>query len=461
MVDRVIFSQKIAFLSHQPKVSINVAQIRGNLTTDFLTWLDNGKKYTLALKDVVGAANFSKTSDASTACFVVYAYPLIKGILGKRRRLQEYYFACPNVEMRSQWVRAINNTLQGLPIDTPQSSTPRHLHILLNPASGKKKAWRIFQQVRTVWDKSNIQLTVSKTTRAEQAKQILQTLALEKLDGLVIVGGDGTLHEVINGLMSRSDWETAIQTPIGMISAGTGNGFCKTLLELAGEPYDPISAAFIIAKGKTRPLDLALVEQNGRRYYSALSVSWGFVSDVDIESDRLRFFGSFKNTIYTLIRILSLRHYKGQLSYIPVPNWTPDPKNECQSLAECSFCSNKKLETKTPQTQIIEDEFVLFWAMNVVWASHDLKPTPHAHLSDGAMDLLIARKGISRSQLLRAFLLCASGKHLSVPYMEYYKVRSFGLEPLTKRGIFAVDGERVNYSPLQVEVLRGVARVFS
>jgi sphingosine kinase len=202
------------------------------------------------------------------------------------------------------------------------------------------------------------------------------------------------------------------------------------------------------------------VQQASRRYYSFLSVSWGFVSDVDIESDRLRFLGTLKNTIYVLLRILSLRNYKGRLSFSAISNWTPDTKNECQYLEKCRYCSKKELEEDTYSTQVIEDEFVLFWAMNSIWASHDLKPTPHAHLADGAMDLLIARKGISRSQLLKAFLLCASGKHLSIPYIEYYKVRSFQLEPLTKGGIFAVDGERIDYSPLQVSVLRGVAKVF-
>lgn len=463
MVDRVILSPKIATQSHQAKVFSNIAQIRENLTTDTLTWTDKSKKYTLAVKDIVGVSHYCETSDNPIAGFVVHAYPFVRGIAGKCRRLQEYYFACPDFEKRSQWVTAINNTLAGLPIEAPQNPTQRHLHILLNPASGKKKAWRIFQQVRTVWDKSNIELTVSQTTNTNQARQIIQTLAIEKLHGLVIIGGDGTLYEVINGLMSRPDWESAIQIPIGTISAGTGNGLCKTLLELAGEPYDPISAAFLIAKGKMRPLDLVMVEQEHRRYYSFLSISWGFVSDVDIESDRWRFLGTLKNTIYALLRILSLRRYKGRLSFIPVANWTPNTKNECQSLAECSYCCETQLETNLShsQTQIIEDEFVLFWAMNVVWASHDLKPTPYAHLSDGAVDLLIVRKGISRSQLLRAFLLCANGKHLSIPYVEYYKVSSFELEPLTKRGIFAIDGERVNYSPMQVRVLRGVANVFA
>lgn len=71
--------------------------------------------------------------------------------------------------------------------------------------------------------------------------------------------------------------------------------------------------------------------QNGRpsspkRLYSFLSVAWGFVSDVDIESERYRGLGSARFTLGTLVRLASLRSYKGRLSFLPPggANSTPD-----------------------------------------------------------------------------------------------------------------------------------------
>lgn len=71
--------------------------------------------------------------------------------------------------------------------------------------------------------------------------------------------------------------------------------------------------------------------QNGqpsspKRLFSFLSVAWGFVSDVDIESERYRGFGSARFTLGTLVRLASLRSYKGRLSYLPPggANSTPD-----------------------------------------------------------------------------------------------------------------------------------------
>ncbi|MCU0538066.1 MAG: hypothetical protein MUD14_29620 [Hydrococcus sp. Prado102] len=459
MLDRAIFSQKIISLASNARSSVAIPETQGILTADTLIWLENNQKYTLELKDVVGVSCFAESSIVG---FVVYAYPLIRdGIIFKKRRrvLKKYRFACSDIETRSQWVKAINNTLQGLPVYSIKL-LPRHIQVLLNPASGKKKAWQILQKVKSVWDNSQIQITVTETSSAGEAQKFINALVLDKIDGLVVIGGDGTLYEVINGIMNRPDWETAITTPIGIIGAGTGNGLCKTILDLAGEPYDPISAAFLIAKGKTRPLDLAVVQQQRRSYYSVLSLSWGFISDVDIESDRLRYLGSLKNTIYAILRILSLRTYKGRLS-LDVVNSNIKTQSQCSSFEKCAICSEYTSDRSSSFTHAIADDFILVWAMNVIWAAYDLKATPSAHLSDGTMDLLVIRRGISRLQLLFAFLRSANGKHISLPYVEYYKVRSFRLEPLCDRGILAIDGEQVEHLPLQMHVLRGIARIFA
>lgn len=70
--------------------------------------------------------------------------------------------------------------------------------------------------------------------------------------------------------------------------------------------------------------------QNGhppipKRLFSFLSVAWGFVSDVDIESERYRGLGSARFTLGTLVRLASLRSYKGRLSYLPPGMVNPFP----------------------------------------------------------------------------------------------------------------------------------------
>lgn len=437
MENLVIFEHQLAIFPEKP-------QHLGILTTDSLFWWQHGEKQQLALRNVVGVSLLNREKDKDP-CLVVHAYPVVKtGYLCKKKQrvLKEYCFTCPNEAVRSQWQQAINNTLEGKPLDA--IIQPRHLQIIINPVSGTRQASRIFQQVRSLLDCSNLEYTVTETSSAGDTTNLVLNLNLADTDGIVIVGGDGTIHDAIAGLMSRPDWETAIKTPLGIIPGGTGNGLGKTILELAGESYDPLNAAFLIVKGKQQLFDIAAILQNDKKYYSCLSLAWGLISDVDIESEKLKFLGSLRFDFYALMLICLMRTYKGKFSFIPHP--------------DCQLSRQSKI-SQQGEWYIIEDEFIFLWAVNTAWAAHDMNPAPFAQLNDGAIDVLIMRKGTSRLELLQALLGVGKGQHLSLPHIEYYKVRSLRLESLTKKGILVVDGEPVDNSPIEMTVIPRLARV--
>ena len=431
-------------LSLNDVVGVSVAEC-DSPQVSFLSLIDSGQaKIKKSFSLTPYALRLLETNDRFW--LVVNAYPLQKSKLIKqpRRILKEYWFACPNFETRLQWQQAINNTLRGQPIDA--QLPPRKLQILINPNSGTQQASQIFEKVRPLFTKSNLEFSVTETSSGEDTKNIVREMDLSTTDGIVIVGGDGTIHDAIAGLTSREDSDLAIKTPIGVIPGGTGNGLCKSLLEISEEVYDPINAAFLIAKGKHKPCDLAIVRQNKGKTYSFLSLAWGLISDVDIGSEKLSFLGSWRFDIYALFLICLLRTYKGKFSFIPDPNWEL-PKH----IYNRAYRHGEWL--------VIEDEFIFLWAMNTAWAAHDMNVTPYAQIDDGAMDILVMRHPTSRIEVLKALLRCGKGKHLSLPHMEYYKVQSFRLEPQSDRGILVVDGEAVDYSPIQMDIMPGLAAV--
>ena len=424
---------------HQLAVYGTEAKELGVLTKDALYWQENGITQQLTLNDVVGTS----LVDGDKNSLLVHAYPNQVSLQGKKQRvLREYHFTCQDRQSQLQWHQAIANTLQGKPIDA--GVKPRHLQIIINPVSGRGQASQIFDRVRPIFDQSNLTYTVNQTFSAADTKNLVKELDLTKVDGLVIVGGDGTIHDAIAGLMSRRDRRSAIELPLGIIPGGTGNGLSKTLLEISGESYDPLNAAFLVAKGKQQTLDLAAIKQNGNKYYSFLSLAWGLVSDIDMESEKLKFLGALRFDLYAWLLIVLLRTYKGRFSFIPHPDFK---LNRNRSSTQCG------------KWRVIEDEFIFVWAMNTAWAAHDMNVTPYAQLNDGAMDVLIMRKGTPRIEVLQALLRCGRGKHLNLPHMEYYKVRAFRLEPLTDKGILVVDGEPVDYSPIDMKVIPNLACV--
>ena len=437
MESPIIFKHKLASYPDQ-------GEELGILTKNTLLWQYMGVKQQLNLDDVIGTS-LVEPKEHELPSLLVYAYPKVEvGLIAKKQQrvLQEYYFTCPDEKVRSQWQKAINNTLANKPIDA--DAKPRRLQIIINPVSGKKKASQIFEQVRPLFEHSNLEYTVAETLSAADTQHLAHNLNLADTDGLVIVGGDGTIHDAIAGLMSRPDRETAIKLPLGIIPGGTGNGLSKTLLEQSQESYDPINAAFLIIKGKQQSFDLATVKQNNTEYYSFLSLSWGLISDVDIESEKLKFLGALRFDVYALMLLSLLRTYKGRFSFIPHPDF--------------ELPSDKTILNRG-EWFVIEDDFIFLWGMNTAWAAHDMNVTPYAQLNDGAMDVLVMRKGTSRLELLQALLRCGTGKHLDLPHMEYYKVRAFRLEPLTDKGILVVDGETVDYSAIEMTVTPNLACV--
>ncbi len=437
MENHLVFKHKLAIYPEKAEES-------GTLTKNTLFWQHNGVKQQLNLNDVIGTS-LVEQEEHNPPGLLVYAYPKVEvGLMGKKQQrvLQKYYFTCPDVETRSQWQQAINNTLANQPIDT--EIKPRRLQIIINPTSGQKKASQIFEQVRPLFDLSNLEYTVTETHSATDTKNLVQHLNLANIDGLVIVGGDGTIHDAIAGLMSRPDREIAIKLPLGIIPGGTGNGLCKTLLEQSQESYDPFNAAFLIIKGKQQSFDLATVKQNNTEYCSFLSLSWGLISDVDIKSEKLNFLGALRFDVYALMLLSLLRTYRGRFSFIPHPDFE---------------LTHQRNTSKQGEWLVMEDDFIFLWAMNTAWAAHDMNVTPYAQLNDGAMDVLVMRKGTSRLELLQALLRCGKGQHLDLPHMEYYKVHAFRLEPLTDKGILVVDGEPVDYSAIEIRVIPNLAYV--
>jgi hypothetical protein len=113
--------------------------------------------------------------------------------------------------------------------------------------------------------------------------------------------------------MARADWKDAIQMPLGIVPAGTGNGLAASIETLT--PYD---ALLTIIKGHVRPMDLIAVQQPGEKVrFSHLAVMFGLISDIDLESERFRFLGSLRITIAAFVRVFNLRKYQLRLSYLP------------------------------------------------------------------------------------------------------------------------------------------------
>ncbi|XP_049587062.1 sphingosine kinase 2 [Syngnathus scovelli] len=281
---------------------------------------------------------------------VLYWYPPGKRRKGVSRRRQVRAYLAESRTDAERWSAAVQCLLRGVPVtaETEFSRSllprPKRLLLLVNPFSGRGQAMQWCQtHILPMIREANISYNLIQTERQNHARELIREISLLEWDGVVIISGDGLLHEVINGLMERPDWERAIKTPVGILPCGSGNALAGSINHHAGfdmclrEPL-LLNCCFLLCRGGVRPMDLVSVTTSPpannsraatghgpRRLFSFLSVAWGFVSDVDIESERYRGLGSARFTLGTLVRIASLRSYKGRLSYLPPSSVAPSP----------------------------------------------------------------------------------------------------------------------------------------
>ena len=75
------------------------------------------------------------------------------------------------------------------------------------------------------------------------------------------VSGDGLIHEVVNGLFKRSDWNAFKETvTLGCIPGGTANGLVKSILDHTDELNGILEAAFVVAKGRRLLMDITKLD---------------------------------------------------------------------------------------------------------------------------------------------------------------------------------------------------------
>ena len=191
-----------------------------------------------------------------------------------------------------------------------------------------------------------------------------------------------------------------------------------------------LSAAYLLAKRGRQPLDIWRVTQPERAGWAFQSFEWAMASDLDLGSDKWRWMGKLRFDLYALLRMATLWRYQGTLRFRRVGG--------------------------TDEWETLDGQFLLLWANNMKWNSHDVQLGPRAAFDDGAADIVVIQRA-SRCGMLSEFIDLSKGQVAELPWVEYLKVSAFELEPLPRTprepGMIAVDGEEWPLAKTLVEVL--------
>ncbi|KAK8390649.1 hypothetical protein O3P69_010391 [Scylla paramamosain] len=316
-----------------------------------MTVTSDGEKQVVKVTDLVGCqCQQEQQQQGNSAYFTLLAYPLTGG--RKRTRLALCFEVASkntfkeNLAVANAWRRAVYHAVRNHGTTKPQVDHSKKILLFINPNSGSGRALQTYRkQVSTLLAEAEVSHEVLVTERASHATDVVRTLDLTQYAGLVILSGDGLLYEVYNGLLARPDWNEAIQFPIGIIPGGSGNGLARSLAHWLREPYraNPVLVSTLnVVYGHLSPLDLVMTETaKGKRILSFLSIGFGLLSDIDIESERLRIIGESRFAVWAVARCANLRRYRATISFkravgapVPAPLASSPMLQRSQTLQE-------------------------------------------------------------------------------------------------------------------------------
>lgn len=301
---------------------------------------------------------------------------------------------------------------------TEHRSTSKKYLAIVNPRGGVRRGLDVLEKVTPHFADAGAELEIRPTEYAGHATEMARAVDANAYEAVCVVGGDGTVHEVINGLIHE---DRGPVVPLGMIPAGTGN----TLHHHLG-CGDPVEAAQAILAGQTKPLDVAKVMLADRVVYCINIVGWGAIADINLVAEKLRLLGRYRYNIAAVWKILR-------------PTARP-----------------VKLTLDDEQ---LDGQFLFVIACNTQSTGSKMMMAPPAEIDDGKLDV-VAFQSPSRLRMLKFFFKLRYGGHLNLPGVEYRQVSSIelnsaGNEPLN------LDGELVGTAPFKLQVLPSALQVLS
>lgn len=436
---------------------------------------------TIDLRNVIGAKVF-RYNDYEDIEVYRYEYPkpsifncCHRSTLRSRNHILLRFSSKQSANESLSWCNAIRCVAYNqLPLSKDEEGlilppTRRRAVIYVNPMSGKGQALKAWEKtVKGMFSEAEIQVDFILTQRRNHAFEHAAQLDLSQVDFISTVSGDGLIYEVCNGIGSRTDAESALKSVvIAPLPGGSANGLVKSILHASGEDYSLINAVFVALKGQSSPMDLSSVQtKSGAKSLSFLMLGWGLISDVDILSEFLRCLGELRLYMAAVYFICAKRRYKAKLSMF-LEKTNPSAANNYGTLQPTETpTSLPPLDQPVSEPGeengwvVIDSSFVLVWVIQTSHCASTMFSGPGVRLDDGVLTILVVEK-MSRFELLELLISFDTGDHVKHPKVKVYKALAYRLEPMTEKGLFAVDGEVVEYGPIQGLIQPGAARVMT
>lgn len=285
-------------------------------------------------------------------------------------------------------------------------------HIIVNPQGGKGKSLKALKTVEELFKNNNAQFTVHKTEYAGHATEIAKELSKTPDTNIVVMGGDGSFHEVLCGIDNFDN------VKLGLIACGSGNDFIKK----SGHSTKIKDAVQTILNGKVGYVDYMELGK-----YRCLNVGGGGM-DVDV-----------------LLKYASCKTLKGKAAYYYSLFYT---------LLHTRFH-----HLRITADGVTKDTSVFMIGVgNGGFIGGGIPICPNAVVDDGLLNVGFVNE-MKKSKIIFRLFKFLKGKHVDTDWGGEYTAKKVTIEALDDSR-FELDGEIIDDTKLDIEVVHNKLKMF-
>lgn len=292
--------------------------------------------------------------------------------------------------------------------------------VIVNPNAGSRKGKKDWDKISAMLQSYSIDYAERFTERKRHAITITGEVISEGYRKIIVVGGDGTMNEVINGIFSQDACPTKDIT-VGMITVGTGNDWGR----MFGIPNNYEGAVKLIKEGRICLQDAGVVSYyhgniRDKRHFVNIA-GLGFdalvVKRTNLAKDR----GKSSKTIYYFTLLRSLFSYKHTATDVII--------------------DGRRIENDTFSISLGIGRY----------SGGGMLQTPNALPDDGLFDITIIKK-MRKGEIIRSLKKLYDGTILNHPKIEGYTGRNIRIDsdPLIH---VEADGESLGHSPIEFDII--------
>ncbi len=287
--------------------------------------------------------------------------------------------------------------------------------IIVNPSSGNRNTSQQWEEIQQLLNTKKIDFSFVFTQFSKHEIELVDKAILDGFRNIISIGGDGTLHHVVNGIMRQRYVKTSDIT-IAVIPQGTGNDWIKTY----NIPNDVEKAIEIISKKKTILQDIGVLETENKivSYFNNVA-GLGYDGYIVNKLKTLKRFGSIA---YLLSGLAGLLLYK-------------------KSVFKIIF-DDRILETNCLMTIFGLCKF----------SGGGMQFTKDVNSTDGLFDITIA-KNLNLFDLVFNLPKLYSGKIVHHKKIETYKTKEITVIPQTTKPFIQADGELIGTGKVSVKII--------